>query len=280
MNDPLDILRSRNDGVTVPRIGVMVVLSVLVHLLALLGLPSMKVSLPKDTELPGPAGSLTLRLAPPFPLSAPASPAPSTPEAPARRPAPLVKPPAPPPVIALNKPAPTPAPSIAPAPPPPAIAGDMDSYIEARRRARGDNTPVAPQPVEDDDARARRAIAGNLSTMQDRNFGFDPRRGGGMFQIEQMTSDYASFIFYGWNNNINRNTKQLIEVRKGNNSDIRYAVVRKMIALIRENSQEDFIWVSQRLGRSVTLSARPRDNAGLEEFMMRDFFPDVIPAQR
>ena len=53
-----------------------------------------------------------------------------------------------------------------------------------------------------------------------------------------------------------------------------------MIALIRENTQDDFIWVSQRLGRNVTLSARPRDNAGLEDFMMRDFFPEVVPAQR
>ena len=280
MNDPIDILRSRQDGVTVPRIGVMIAVSVLIHILALLGLPSMKVHLPSDSDSPETSSALTLRLAPPFPPSAPATPAPSAPAPLARRPAPVVKPPPPPPVIALNKPAPAPAPSVTPAPPPPAIAGDMDSYIEARRRARGDNTPVAPPPVEDADARARRAIAGNLGTIQDRNFGFDPRRGGGMFQIEQMNSDYASFIFYGWNNNINRNTKQLIEVRKGSNSDIRYAIVRKMIALIRENSQEDFIWVSQRLGRSVTLSARARDNAGLEEFMMRDFFPEVVPAQR
>ena len=93
--------------------------------------------------------------------------------------------------------------------------------------------------------------------------------------------DYLkSLIFYGRNNDINRNTKQLVVVRRDGNSNIQIAVVRKMIALIRENTQEDFLWVSQRLGRSITLSARARDNAGLEEFMMRDFFPDAVPAQR
>ena len=33
-------------------------------------------------------------------------------------------------------------------------------------------------------------------------------------------------------------------------------------------------WVSQRLGRNITLSARPRDNAELEDFMMQEFFAD------
>lgn len=278
MNDRIDLLPNRRDGVTVPRIGVTIALSVLIHMLALLGLPSMSVQLPKVSDSPEPANSLSLRLAPPS-IPTPAT-RPAAPSQPAQRPAPVPRPPSAPPVIALKKPAPAPTQSATPAPPPPAIAGDMDAYIEARRRARGDNTPVAPPPVEDEESRARRIVAGNLGTARDRTFGYDPRQGGGMFQIEQMSYDYASFIFYGWNNNINRNTKQLIEVRKGNNSDIRYAVVRKMIALIRENTQEDFLWVSQRLGRSVRLSARPADNAGLEEFMMRDFFPDAIPAQR
>jgi hypothetical protein len=84
----------------------------------------------------------------------------------------------------------------------------------------------------------------------------------------------AEFLFFGWNREIRRNTKQLIEVKKGNNADTRIAVVRKMIAIIREYEQEDFFWESQRLGRNLTLSARARDNAGLEEFLMREFFDD------
>jgi hypothetical protein len=45
-----------------------------------------------------------------------------------------------------------------------------------------------------------------------------------------------------------------------------------MIAIIREYETEDFVWESPRLTRNITLSARLRDNAELEEFMMREFF--------
>ena len=73
------------------------------------------------------------------------------------------------------------------------------------------------------------------------------------------------FLFLGWNKEIRRDTSQKIEVRKGQASDIRIAVVRRMIAIIREHEKEDFIWESQRLSRDVTLSARLRDTAGLED---------------
>jgi hypothetical protein len=85
----------------------------------------------------------------------------------------------------------------------------------------------------------------------------------------------AAFIFFGWNKDIGRNSRQLIEVERGDNSDIRIAVVRKMIAIIREKETGDFVWRSKRLGQSITLSARPRDNAGLEGFLMRDLFADA-----
>ena len=95
----------------------------------------------------------------------------------------------------------------------------------------------------------------------------------------RMGYDDAEFLFFGWNKEIRRKTKQLITVRKGNNSNMRIAVVRKMIAIIREHEQGDFLWESQRLGRDVTLSARARDTAGLEEFLMREFFPDTRPSR-
>lgn len=157
-----------------------------------------------------------------------------------------------------------------PAPETKPAASDLSAYIEAQRRARG--APAQDPPVENEDARRNRIIAGNLGSARDRTFGYDPSRSGGVFHIERLDYDYAEFIFFGWNKDISRNAKQLIEVRKGNNSDIRIAVVRKMVAIIREYEQEDFLWVSQRLGRSLTLSARPRDRAGLEDFMMREFF--------
>ena len=52
-----------------------------------------------------------------------------------------------------------------------------------------------------------------------------------------------------------------------------------MIAIVREYEKEDFSWQSARLGRVVTVSARAADNAGLEEFLMREFFDAGRPAR-
>jgi hypothetical protein len=192
-----------------------------------------------------------------------------------------------PPVIALNRPAPNLPPPVvpsvaAPTPARPPADGDLASYIDAKRRARAESAPAAAASsgssapsVEDDNARANRIASANLGSQRKQTFGYDPNQGGGVFQIERMGYESAEFIFFGWNKEIRRNTKQLIEVRKGANSDIRIAVVRKMIAIIREYEHEDFLWESQRLGRNLTMSARLRDNAGLEDFMMREFFVDA-----
>jgi len=289
LSNRIDEPRNRRDGVTIPTIWVAVALSLLVHVAVLWQLLPRLRLLPLEKSDQGEAsGSLVVRLAPPPgspPAAAPspalqAQPSPPIearpPKAPRPRPAP--------PVIALKRPAPNipalPPAVTAPSPAPPPVTGDMASYIEARRRARGETAPAAAAggasnapPVEDDNARANRIAAANLGTQRAQTFGYDPSTGGGVFQIERMGYDDAEFIFLGWNKEIRRNTKQMIEVQKGSNSDIRIAVVRKMIAIIRENSQDDFLWESQRLGHNLTLSARPRDNAGLEEFMMREFFP-------
>ena len=103
---------------------------------------------------------------------------------------------------------------------------------------------------------------------------FRSKGSGGIFQIEHLSSDFADFQFYGWNKDIRRNSRQLIEVRLGNNKDIRIAVVRRMIGIIREHEQEDFRWDSERFGRSFMLSARLRDTAALEAFLMREFFEE------
>ena len=47
-----------------------------------------------------------------------------------------------------------------------------------------------------------------------------------------------------------------------------------MISIIREYERQDFRRESYRLGRSLPLSARARNNAGLEDFMLREFFDD------
>jgi hypothetical protein len=167
-----------------------------------------------------------------------------------------------------------PAPA-SPAPP----ATDLASYVESRRRERGEAAPALGTPAppaaagETEAARANRIAAENLGLGRKPEFGPE-RRSGGIFDLTYTAYDYAEFVFYGWNKEIRRNTAQKIEVRKGQNPDIRLAVARRMIAIIREYEKEDFVWESQRLNRNVTLSARPRDTAGLEDFLIKEFFED------
>jgi hypothetical protein len=280
MSPTTDTFPHGGDGVVIPRLWVTIALSMLVHALALWGFPERPVLRPDaadDRRMP-----LSLQLMPPeppAPVVIPVPPRPAPEAAPRlRRPQAVPRPLPAPPVIALDKPAAAAPPAVEIRPAPPRADGDFAAYVEARRRQRGASEP--PPPVDADEARRQRIIAGNLATQRNLAFGYDPNQGGGVFQIERLGYDHAEFIFYGWNRDIRRNTKQLIEVRKGEHADIRIAVVRRMVAIIREYEEEDFLWVSQRLGRSVMLSARPRDRAGLEDFMMREFFSEPAPAQR
>ena len=127
---------------------------------------------------------------------------------------------------------------------------------------------------ETESQRKDRIIAANLAAREQPTFGFDPKSGGGVFQLTRIGYDDAEFYFTGWNKDIGRRAKQLIEVRKGNNSDIRQAIVSAMIAIIRAEVQGDFTWKSERMGRPVVMSARPSDNAALEAFLMQEFFSD------
>jgi hypothetical protein len=294
MGDWLPELRSGYDRATIRTIRVAFALSLLLHIAVLWPwLPQPHFLSLENSERGNAGGPLIVQLAPvpnraitPPPAPPPSPPVPARPVPTKRAPAPKVAPsPRPaPPVVALNKPAPAivspPAPPPVIAPPAPPVAGDLSSYIEARRRARreaprllqGDDPPPPPQPEEDERARHNRIVAENLGLLRTPTFGYDPKGGGGIFQMQRMGVDEAEFIFFGWNKDIRRNSRQLIAVQRGDNGDIRIAVVRKMIAIIRESESGDFVWRSQRLGQNITLSARPADNAGLEDFLMRDLF--------
>ncbi len=263
----LDALYSRRNPLYEKPIQWAIGVSLLVHVALLLELPQLHPLRPGPSEQVDKDTPLTVRLAPPF-FSLPASPASPPPPA-----APRAKLKPPPPVVALAKPAPgVPAPPSAPAIVP--MPGDLMEYIEAQRRARGEPTlSDTPSPrVESDNERASRIAAANLAPPRQLTFGYDPSRSGGVFTIVRLGYDYAEFSFIGWNSDIRRRTKQLVEVRKGGNSDIRIAVVRKMISIIREQEPVQFDWDSRRLGRTITLSSRMRDNAGLEDFMLQEFF--------
>jgi hypothetical protein len=293
-----DEFRNRRDGITVPTIWIAVALSVLLHVAVLWKwLPNLHLPSPELDKRGEARSSISVQLAPPpRPPSAPlAAPSVEAQPTPARRPAPKPRPQPSAPVLALRTPPPPAAPTV-PAPVPavptpvvpppptrPSVSGDFAAYVEARRRARGDTGPppstgaeMNAPATEDDNARSNRLAAANLATQRKQTFGYDPSQGGGVFQLVRVGYSDAEFLFFGWNKDIRRNTKQLIEVRKGNNADTRIAVVRRMIAIIREYEQQDFVWESRRLGRSLMLSARQRDNAGLEQFLMQEFFEDPL----
>lgn len=246
-------------------------------------------------------GRMRVRIAPAsIPQSAP--PVPASRQAVPRVPAQVRKSVAatPPPVIALNRPGPAmTVPSVpeaaAPVPQVAAPAADLSAMIEARRRARAGAEVARPEappvarteapsesamasstsmlsPADEESARAERAVAANLGALRTPARGESPNNGGGIFRIRHLGITEAEFAFFGWNKEMGRRTPQLIEVRKGDNADIRVAVVRRMIVIIREHKQDDFVWESLRLGRNLTLSARERDNARLEEFLLREFF--------
>lgn len=272
MRDSFNALRSRYLSLAIPAIWVAVALSLILHTLALFGrLPKVPALSFEDPRQGRPGGSLAVRLLPP--------PAPPPSAVPAPLPAPVI--------VAPRTPAPRPAPSIAPQPPretarEPA-SDDFAAYVEARRRARAavptpppsrEGQPPAP-PAESDKERLDRIVIANLGLNETPSFGPDHMRGGGIFQIQRMGYDDAEFLFFGWNKFIRRNTQQTISVRRGDNPGMEIAVVRRMIAIIREHEKNDFVWQSQRLGRDISLSARAADNAGLEEFMMREFFPGI-----
>ena len=180
---------------------------------------------------------------------------------------------------------PPPAPAAA-KPPMPPVETDLAAYIEARRRERNASAPPGTTgttrgPPSEDEERARRdrAIARNLVGLNATPGGAETKNSGGIFQIRYLGYDDAEFTFFGWYQTANRRMMQKIEVRRGTNPDIRIAVVRRMIEIIRRYEQQDFEWQSIRFGRNVTLSARAADNADLEAFLMREFF-EIDPSVR
>ena len=73
-------------------------------------------------------------------------------------------------------------------------------------------------------------------------------------------------------NSLSNTKRQYFEVEATSGQDVRLLMVRRIIDFIRESYQGDFPWDSHRLGKVVTLSARPEDNSELEEFLMVEFF--------
>ena len=169
----------------------------------------------------------------------------------------------------LPEAAPSPAPSapVAPAKDQPV---DMMAYVNAKRQqrlamendaAKQNAEAVAKEQGPSAEQVREQRIKDNLKVGTN-----------GIFEITSLSARHAGFSFRGWTSDYSNARREAFEVEAGVGQDIRLLVVRKMIVLIRQHYQGDFNWESQRLGRVVIQSARPEDNAGLEDFMMMEFF--------
>lgn len=246
-----------------------IVFSLLVHgLILFLALPQLNLD-----SAAMPPTTIQVSLAPP-PAEAPPPPVelPKPPKKPKPISRPKVmtqKPSSKPSDFNLPEAAPSPAPSapVAPAKDQPV---DMMAYVNAKRQqrlamendaAKQNAEAVAKEQGPSAEQVREQRIKDNLKVGTN-----------GIFEITSLSARHAGFSFRGWTNDYSNARREAFEVEAGVGQDIRLLVVRKMIVLIRQHYQGDFNWESQRLGRVVIQSARPEDNAGLEDFMMMEFF--------
>ncbi|MHB1100021.1 MAG: hypothetical protein ACYCZR_10745 [Burkholderiales bacterium] len=127
-------------------------------------------------------------------------------------------------------------------------------------------------------SRARRDADVNEYPVQPQAMGPFPDSGkhkegtSGVFQILRMSGESAEFSFLGWHSEYANSHREVFDVDAGADGDVRHAIVRKMIEIIRRYYDGDFNWKSDRLGGEVVLSARLKDDAELQAFMMKEFF--------
>ncbi|MBC7756172.1 MAG: hypothetical protein H7Z20_05910 [Bdellovibrio sp.] len=147
---------------------------------------------------------------------------------------------------------------------------DMASYV-AQQRAKRD--------ASESDAASQNATAAAAEQGQSEEAKRDARiknnfnnGTNGIFEITNLTSNSASFSFLGWTSSVSNARREFFDVEAKSGQDVRLAMIRRMISLIRLHYQGDFDWQSQRLGRTISKSARVEDSAELEGFLMQEFF--------
>lgn len=175
---------------------------------------------------------------------------------------------------ALPEPPPVPPPPAPPVvtPPPPQPPMTFEEMVAARRAQRAPT--VSEHAAMRADAEARGA-GNRADAILQRNLGTLKEDGtSGVFVVLNVGSRYGTFSFRGWKREDRNTWRETVEVDAGNGGDVELAIVRRMIELIRGHYQGNFNWESHRLGRVVILSARPEDQAGLEAFMLREFFKE------
>lgn len=147
---------------------------------------------------------------------------------------------------------------------------DMAAYVKAMQAKRqGTEGDAARQNAE----AVAREQGPTEAQLRDERIKRNFQNGtNGIFEITSLGSRNATFAFRGWTTDYSSSRQQYFEVEAKGGQDVRLVMIRRMISLIREHYQGDFNWESRRVGRSVVQSARLEDNAGLEDFMMMEFF--------
>ena len=167
-------------------------------------------------------------------------------------------------VLAVPKPAPEVVPPTKDAP------TDMMAYVNQQRAKR--QASEADAAKQNADAVARE-LGPTEEQKRDERIKNNFQNGtNGIFEITSLNGRNATFTFLGWTTSLSNAKKQFFEVEAKSGQDVRLIMIKRMISLIREHYQGDFDWDSHRLGKVIKLSARPEDNAGLEDFIMTEFF--------
>ncbi len=172
----------------------------------------------------------------------------------------------PPPVPAANPfnipQQPTPPRPVTPPAPGPAVPStpnqptDLAAYMKAQRAKRGETEDSATAVDEQSQASSTPPPSGVH----------------GAFQITRMDNRTATYTFRGWNGEMSFTHQETYAIEAPMGGDIRLEIVRSQIAIIRRYYSGDFTFYSERLQRVVTLSARKSDTAGLEDFLMKEYF--------
>jgi len=247
-------------------IGLAVFFSLLAHV-AIFLLPARTPTL--DAASAGPTGPLTVRIEPaPSPPVAPEEPLPVPRAVPRREAKPTLAMPARPDAKPASPVAPPePEPEAAPTRPEPTF--DMAALVAANRERRAAREARAARGFAAPPSPSEPVAGGLAKNLQSFGQGDDT---GGVFRILRIGARTGEFSFNGWRGETGRRWREVIEVDAGTGGDVERAIVRRMMALIREHYSGNFNWESRRHGRVIVLSAAPAQDAELEAFLYREFF--------
>lgn len=147
---------------------------------------------------------------------------------------------------------------------------DMSEYVRQQQSKR----QVAELDAARQNAEAiAKEVGPSLEQKRDERIKENLKAGqNGIFEVTSLNSRNATFMFRGWTNDYSAAKVEYFQVEAFAGEDIKLSVIKQMIKLIRKHYKGEFTWESYRLNRSIKMSAKLEDNAGLEEFLMQEIW--------